>query len=461
MQRSASSSIPPSAGAPPRDTATTDSANWLDLGELRVCVSGQDPRLLGDQPGLLLLSNPADSHDAIVFRGQLTARRYRDYLLQSASPGALVIVDQPALGVHPDVQLNSGELLALWEPLQPYLDTIARLRRIPLLGSDASRDAVLALVKAHTRQSNIEARWQSRSDQPIGYPLISSTPDARALLEKLADDGLLQRHFFERLHQCGHCASAQVFAREVCISCGCSDLTEAPLVHHYACAFQGPENLFAADDGLACPKCKKMLRHYGVDYDKPGQIVSCNGCQKTMSEPDVSFVCGDCQHETRGDDSPTHTWHSYSLTADGARAAAAGCLPNRQSKAGSSTLIELTDFIAIGRHHVDIAARCDRPLTLVALYCESRESQSLMPDRRGRFTDFLARLTCEAVRRGDLVTRHGDVVIACLPETARADALVLVERLQASIDANVSDEVDTQITYIEGDEIKAFLDELA
>lgn len=430
------------------------------MGELRVVVQGQDPRLLGDQPGLLLLSSPADSHDAVVFRGQLTARRYRDYLMQSASPAALVIVDQPAVGTHPDLQLTSGQLLALWEPLQPHLDTISRLRRIPLLGTDASRDAVLTLVKAHTRQSRIDAKWQPNGGEPIGYPLISSTPDARGLLEKLADDGLLQRHFFERLHQCGHCASARVFAREVCLGCGCSDLTEAPLVHHYACAFQGPENLFDADNGLACPKCKKALRHYGVDYDKPGQIVSCNGCQKTMSEPDVSFVCGDCEHETKGDDSPTQTWHSFSLTADGARAASAACLPNRQSKAGTSTLIGLADFIAIGSHHVDIAARCDRPLTLVTLYCEARDSASLMPDRRDRFADFLARLTCEAVRRGDLVTRHGEVVIACLPETSRADALVLVERLQASIAANVSDEVETQISYIEGDEISGFLDSL-
>jgi hypothetical protein len=69
------------------------------------------------------------------------------------------------------------------------------------------------------------------------------------------------------------------------------------LIHHFQCAYIGPESDFTQEynDDLICPKCQKLLRHIGVDYDKPSHIYGCNSCSDFFQNPVFTYLCIDCQ----------------------------------------------------------------------------------------------------------------------------------------------------------------------
>ncbi|MEM1436632.1 MAG: hypothetical protein AAGG11_21460 [Pseudomonadota bacterium] len=430
------------------------------LGPMRVLALGQDPRLIGPVHGVQWRTDPGELHDVVLLRGPIEAGHLASYRLTSASPAALVAVTEPRDDVRHDLVIGP-DLATLVDRLQPLAATIARLRMLPPVTTGPDRDATLALVLAATRDLDFKAGWLPGDDGPIGYANLAGMRAQRALLERLADARLLEREFFERLHLCGHCHSPSVHAREVCITCGHSDLTEEDLMHHYPCAHQAPASLFETEDGLVCPKCRKALRHYGVDYDKPGHIVTCGSCGQSMSEPDVAFVCASCGQSTAGDEAPTRTWHHYRLTEEGRRAGFAASLPNRGERRLRTAEVSSADWLAITANHLQIAERSDRPLTVLGLSVDTAEGVDPLPQRRQRLTDFLTKLVCEAVRRGDLVCRHGELVFACLPETDRGDALVLVDRLEAAFAANIANEFHIDLSYIERDDIADLLERMS
>ncbi|MFK7913858.1 MAG: hypothetical protein AB8B93_08075 [Pseudomonadales bacterium] len=436
-----------------------ESVDLRSLSPIRVLALGQDPRMVGPLRNVQWITEPGETHDVVLLRGPMGAEHLANYRLTSASPAALVAVTDSRSDLYHDLVIGT-DLAQLTDRLIPLVSTIAKLRMLPSITTGPDRDATLIMVLAATRELAFSAQWQPTDAGPIGYPNLAGMRSQRALLEQLADARLLQREFFERLHLCGHCESPSIHAREVCISCGHSNLTEEKLIHHYACAHQGAASLFEREDGLTCPKCNKALRHYGVDYDKPGHIVTCGRCQQSMSEPDVAFVCAGCGESTGGDDAPTRTWHHYQLTEEGRRAGFAASLPNRDKRRLRNAEVNSADWQAITNNHLQIAERSDRPLTVLTLAIDTAEGIDPLPQRRRHLIDFLTKLSAEAVRRGDLVCRHGEIVLACLPETDRGEALVLVDRLQAAFDANVSNEFHIDLAYVERDAVAELLEQM-
>ncbi len=69
------------------------------------------------------------------------------------------------------------------------------------------------------------------------------------------------------------------------------------------------------------------MRHLGVDYGKPGKVVSCRACGAVNSEPNVTFVCMDCSAVTPADGAAATDWYHYELTDLGLNALREGQLP--------------------------------------------------------------------------------------------------------------------------------------
>jgi CheY-like chemotaxis protein len=138
--------------------------------------------------------------------------------------------------------------------------------------------------------------------------------EAVAAAERLASRGLLTRKFVDRFHACASCCSHRLNVREECPSCRTSDIRETALIHHYKCAYQGPEEEFRSGSQLICPKCRAGLRHYGKDYDKPGNVLMCAACNAWNSEPAIGFCCLDCGAHIDGDAAPRRDVFSYELT---------------------------------------------------------------------------------------------------------------------------------------------------
>lgn len=155
--------------------------------------------------------------------------------------------------------------------------------------------------------------------EAVCYPGFFSAAKIVPIAEELVLRGLLKKTFLDRLHECRSCRSRRLSAREECPSCRSADLRETALIHHFHCAALMPEELFRHGTALVCPKCRRQLRNYGKDYDRPGHAYVCNTCDATSSEPEVGFVCLDCSARMDGDAAECVDLFSYSLT-DAARA---------------------------------------------------------------------------------------------------------------------------------------------
>lgn len=155
---------------------------------------------------------------------------------------------------------------------------------------------------------------QPNSPYYYAYKGFPNTASATMVAEALANKGWLERSFFERYYKCAGCQSHRLTVREECPACRSPQLSEADLIHHYSCAQLSPEADFRRGTALICPKCSKQLRHYGKDYDKPGQIQVCARCKNTTSEPVIGFLCQDCGMHVSGDAASVADVFSYSLS---------------------------------------------------------------------------------------------------------------------------------------------------
>jgi len=147
-------------------------------------------------------------------------------------------------------------------------------------------------------------------------------PDTGVLetLEYLETQKLLAGTFINHAYTCTHCGCAFLNFFETCPDCGSNDLSTDELIHHFKCAYVGELSEFRRDDNLICPKCDKLLKHIGVDYDKTSIVYHCNQCSNVFQEPGIMTACYNCLRETEPENQVQRTIKSYTITAIGENA---------------------------------------------------------------------------------------------------------------------------------------------
>ena len=148
----------------------------------------------------------------------------------------------------------------------------------------------------------------------LRYPGFFRNAEVTASAERLAERGLLTRRFVDRFHACSGCGSHRMNVREECPSCHSPNLAETTLLHHYRCAYHGPEEEFRSGVHLVCPKCRGQLRHYGSDYERSGTSLKCRACCRLCSEAAIGFLCMDCDHHMDGEVVSTRDIFAYDLS---------------------------------------------------------------------------------------------------------------------------------------------------
>ena len=134
------------------------------------------------------------------------------------------------------------------------------------------------------------------------FPFVSwqfADGDMQELLKVLGmgkQEGYISTKLQDKVHLCSDCGSAHHNIRETCPKCESIDLEVEDLIHHFQCAFVGPESDFRQphSDALVCPKCTKIVRHIGIDYDKPSHIYTCNDCSNSFQEAKYTSSCMEC-----------------------------------------------------------------------------------------------------------------------------------------------------------------------
>ena len=312
---------------------------------------------------------------------------------------------------------------------------------------------------AYSRDTAITAVFDPNSSHLVKYPLLGTVVGEQRNLEMLARLDLLRRRHFTRTHACAKCSSARLHVYEACPGCGGADLREEPLLHHYRCGCLEVESHFSQDQFLICPKCHRSLRHFGVDYGKPGTAVVCVACGATNSEPLVYFACLDCGSVTPADDAKATDWYHYDLTDDGVRTLRQGYLP--QFDLGplleSHTLTySPREFRLLATHELKVTTRFNRPFSIVRITVLNLEA--LLHQHGAIAADAGFRRVVDAVvpelRATDFVgTGTMQSTVIGFPDTSAKDVDVIMKKIRRTIDATLTTHVELSVEIAEGDAI--------
>jgi hypothetical protein len=214
------------------------------------------------------------------------------------------------------------------------------------------------------------------------------------------------------------------------------------LLHHYACGFQAPQPMFGTGQSYKCPKCQKQLRHYGLDYDKPGSTYECLECRAQMPDPEVYFVCTDCNYQQPSESAPRVDWHNYEIAADGIAAVKTGTLPRTDDP--TSKRRPLRDFRILYRQAARLAIRHSRALTALRMSITVESVQEIGAQRAAEVCNLAVEVAAQCLRDSDFVVTLSNGFIACLPEADSASAQHVMRRIEEAIGKAIKLDVDLE-----------------
>ena len=266
---------------------------------------------------LQAILDDAGRFDAILVREPAQPRDVTAIWTTKALHVLPVIDLTGSLGTHADIdgsKLCAGETGRVADLITDFHNRRTRLHH-DVLYSDDLGDKLLG--RAYAAGRAVAPSYEPAQRGLVGYNVTLESELVEQEASKLCDMGYLERRFFDRFHQCGSCGSSRLHVREECSECRSPDLREEAYLHHFSCAYQGPESDFRHGEDLVCPKCRKELAHFGVDYDKPGSMMKCGACGHGNTDPLVGFVCLDCKAHASSDVPVTHDVYAYELTDRG------------------------------------------------------------------------------------------------------------------------------------------------
>jgi hypothetical protein len=119
----------------------------------------------------------------------------------------------------------------------------------------------------------------------------------RALLQRMADTGILNETLFEKILLCPSCASpSNVFAQFKCPQCGSIDISISRMMEHIQCGTIHQESAFKVGKAMACPTCKKPIQK-PEESRLIGLVCSCKACGAHFEDPAQSNHCRKCKVE--------------------------------------------------------------------------------------------------------------------------------------------------------------------
>ncbi len=281
---------------------------------------GLNGTLAGPPPLGWEMTSHVDDAEVLCLPGPL-ADGALTTLLQDDPLKPVIVAGDPADAARRHAQLGDARAVAL------------RVRELHAAVGRTYPDDLyhLALRFAYTRANGIRALIGTRCERGYGYDcdgaLIAAGSDRETtpLLVSLVASGFLAERLVEIAHVCPTCGSIQVIFRDGCQACGSPDVRTIDLVHHFRCGHQGPETQFTGRHGLyICPKCRRELRHFGLDYDKPGEVTVCGACGHTSAETTVHGRCLSCHASFPAADAPKLRIFDYTLTGAGIHAVLSG-----------------------------------------------------------------------------------------------------------------------------------------
>lgn len=89
---------------------------------------------------------------------------------------------------------------------------------------------------------------------------------------------------------CNTCKSIMISACYCCPQCQSNNFESESILEHYKCGNVGPTSDYEDD---TCPKCKKLLKEFGLDYRTSTKFI-CSDCKNVFENLLTFFSCGSC-----------------------------------------------------------------------------------------------------------------------------------------------------------------------
>ena len=276
-----------------------------DVGGTRLSARGVQATLSDPRFDAILIKEPASVVDlASIWRHN--ALHLLPVIDLTGTLGAKADLDGSKVGAQ-----VTGEFDRV---ISRFRDQRARLHRDMLFARNLGEQL---LGRLFVSGLSLKAAYDAQSSTLVSYNTILSGGVIAPEAELMCAQKFFRRTFFDRLHVCPRCGSARLNVREECAKCRSSNLTEESYLHHFTCAYQGPESEFRRGNDLVCPKCRRELTSFSIDYDRPGVMMVCGACAHAGSEPAIGFVCLDCCAHADGEGCGTRDMFSYQLTEEG------------------------------------------------------------------------------------------------------------------------------------------------
>jgi hypothetical protein len=333
-------------------------------------------------------------------------------------------------GVYPPVfakEILLG-ILKEWGPLRGKIDTFS-----PLSAHLPKRESARLVLLRYLSLRDLEKLEPIRNIQSrtgYSYPvaemilLAADFDECEVDLNMLENRGFLQSEFADTVHLCGECGFFQLNFREVCPSCRSANLAEERNIHHFRCGYVGCETEFT---DMRCPKCRRRLKHIGVDYDLPSASFCCLSCEDVFGEPLVACLCFKCGRDFPVEEAIRRIVRSYVLTSEGKRLA---WDPHRESSVKSeSGLLEFSVFKELFSVQAAIAKRSAKSFSLILVRGKSGEGieSNSDPDSIRQ----LAAAMKKTMRDQDVMApspRGGVLVLAT--DTSKEETMRIAERFR-------------------------------
>lgn len=146
---------------------------------------------------------------------------------------------------------------------------------------------------------------------------VQGTPKIMKGLEYLSERNQLEKKPLYTEVGCPDCNSIKKTSKLECPECGTNKMSKGEVLEHLTCGHIDFRHSFhGSSDSLTCPKCGKMLRQIGVDYQKIGVNFKCvHG--HLFNAPIHRYRCADCDREYTLEESTLVTVYRYVSTSDG------------------------------------------------------------------------------------------------------------------------------------------------
>lgn len=137
-------------------------------------------------------------------------------------------------------------------------------------------------------------------------------------MQSMVEKGLFRTSkFVNKVYLCPTCLHSHLLYVRTCPHCGQSSIQTEEVIHHFRCANVSPERTYNFGGQLRCPKCNKILRHIGMDYDRPSIIYTCHTCGNTFIEPKIKTLCTSCKHTHNAEELIPQDFYIYEITSEG------------------------------------------------------------------------------------------------------------------------------------------------